>query len=176
MIHAVYIVKDGICLFSRQYCEKKIDSNLFSSFLTALNLFAKEISNKNLKQILIEDDIFTFSIIDDLIFVYNHDKIKDSKLERISNKLSAKFFELFQQELKNWDGEVSRFKKFKKEADEILAMKGESILIEMEKFLQEKKTEAISKKKTKEMKGESILIEMEKFLRGEKKTSKKDSS
>ncbi len=44
-------------------------------------------------------------------------------------------------------------------------MKDKSILIEMERFLQEKKSERILEYKRKKREGELILIEMEKFLR-----------
>jgi Na+/phosphate symporter len=173
VIHAVFIIHNGICLFSRQYSKKTIKKYLFSAFLTAINQFAKEISKKHLKKIIIEDEIFSMSVIENLLFVYKHDDIKESKMERISNELSTRFIELFKPELKNWDGDVSFFNKFKEEADKILAMKGKSTLIEMEQFLQKKKFERLSEKKEKTMKGESTLLEMEEFLHKKNSNSEK---
>ncbi|MFX1258601.1 MAG: hypothetical protein ACFFAN_12120 [Promethearchaeota archaeon] len=168
MIQAVLIIYKGICLFSREYSEKTIRKHLFSAFFTAINQFAKEVSRKNLKKLIIEDEIFSLSIIGDLLFVYKHDDMKESKLERISHELNTKFLEFFKVELNNWNGEVSIFNNFKEEADKILGMKGKSTLIEMEQFLQKKKTERILEKKRKTIEGELTLIEMDKFLRKKK--------
>ncbi|MFX1259553.1 MAG: hypothetical protein ACFFAN_16995 [Promethearchaeota archaeon] len=174
MIHAVFIIYKGVCLFSRQYSEKNIKTLLFSAFLTALTQFAKEVSNKNLRKLVIEDEIFSLSRNEDILFVYQHDKIKESKLEKISNELSTKFLELFKPELKEWNGEVSMFNKFEQEADKILSMKGKSKIIEMERFLQEKKFKRLEKMKKKAIDGKLTLIEMEKFLQGKKRRNKKD--
>lgn len=164
MIHAIFIIKDGVCLFSRQYGKKNIKIHLFSGFLSALMHFAKEVSYKELKKLVIEDDIFSLYLVDNISFVLKHDEMKKSKLEKISYKISNKFFELFNTDFKNWNGEISYFHGFDKDADIILEMKGRSALIEMEKFLKEKKTKRLEKTKEKTKKGKSTLIEMERFL------------
>ncbi len=174
MIHAMFIIKDGVCLFSRQYIKKSIKSHLFSGFLSALMHFAKEVSHKDLKKLIIEDDIFSLYLVDNICFVFKHDEMKKSKLEKISREISDKFFSLFNTDLKNWNGEVSCFHKFDDDADKILEMKGGSALIEMEKFLQEKKIKRLKEKEEKAAKGKLALIEMERFIRGKKRDSKKD--
>ncbi len=188
MIHAIFIIYNGICLFSRQYSKEYEQHDLLSSFLMAVNQFANAISNKNLRKLILEDDVFSFSMIDNILFVYIHDDKRDNNLEKISNKLSIRFLALFKDELKNFDGEVTRFKKFEKEADNIITRKGKSAIIkmekkaeklerrekqeikgkatltEMEKFIQGKKAERLEKREKQEIKGKAILIEMEKFL------------
>jgi len=169
MIHAIFIIKDGICLFSRQYSKKRIKTHLFSGFLSALMQFAKEVSHKDLKKLIIEDDIFSLYLADNISFVIKHDEIKKSKLEKISQKISNKFFECFSADIKNWNGDISCFRKFDEEADKILEIKGGTALIEMEKFLQEKRIKRIEAEEEKTIKGKLTLIEMEKSLREKKK-------
>lgn len=168
MIHAVFIIYNGICLFSRQYGKKYMEDILFPSLLMAISQFAKEISKQNLKKIIIGDDIFSFSSIENLLFVYKHDEIKEFSLKKISNEFSTKFLELFKSELKNWNGKVSCFNKFEKEADKLLTMKGQSTLIGNEKSLQEKKIGISMKKKRETINGQLTLIEIEKILRKKK--------
>ena len=169
MIHAIFIIQDGVCLFSRQYSKKSIKTQLFSGFLSALMQFAKEVSHKDLKKLIIEDDIFSLYLADNISFVFKHDEMKKSKLEKISQKISNKFFECFNTDLKNWNGDISCFREFDEEADKILEMKGGKALIEMEKFLQEKKIKRLENKEEQTIKGKLTLIEMEKALREKKK-------
>lgn len=169
MIHAIFIIKDSVCLFSRQYSKKRIKSQLFSGFLAALMQFAKEVSHKDLKKLIIEDDIFSLYLADNISYVFKHDEMKKSKLEKISQEISNKFFECFNTDLKNWNGDISCFRKFDEEADKIIKMKGSTALIEMEKFLQEKKIKRLEDKDEKTIKGNLTLIEMEKILREKKK-------
>ena len=83
MIHAIFIIKDSICLFSRQYDNKIIKSHLFSGFISALMQFAKEVSQKELTKIIIENDIFSLYLVDKISFVFKHDEMKASNLEKI---------------------------------------------------------------------------------------------
>jgi len=168
MIHAIFIIKDGVCLFSRQYSKENIKSHLFSGFLSALMQFAKEVSQKDLKKLIIEDDIFSLYLADKISFVFKHDEIKKSKLEKISQKISDKFFECFSAELKDWTGDVSCFRKFDNDADKILEMKDSTALLEMEKFLREQKIKRLKEKKEFTEKAKLRLIEMEKFLHKKK--------
>jgi hypothetical protein len=147
MINAIYIIYDGICLFSRQYNEKYIKKDhILSTFLTAMNQVVQELTHKSLERLILEDDIFSFSVIDDILFVYTHNDIKDSDLEKISRNVSTKFLDLYGNELKNWNGEISIFNNFKEEADKIIEMNGKSTMIEMENFLQKKKLERLESK------------------------------
>ena len=153
MINAIYIIYDGICLFSRQYNEKYIKKDhILSTFLTAVNQVVQELTHKSLERLILEDDIFSFSIIDNILFVYTHNDLKDSDLEKISRNVSSKFLELYGNELKNWNGEISIFNNFKDEADKIIEMRGKSTMIKMENFLQKKKIRKIREQKKKQLK------------------------
>jgi len=147
-INAVYIIYNGVCLVSRQYNEKyNTKDHLLSAFISAIDSFAKEFSNKELKRLVLEDDIFSFSKIDDVIFVFTHDNVKNSKLESLSNKVSRKFFEFYKSELKNWNSDVSIFESFENELDTIIDSKGKSVLLDMENFLQNQKKKRLEQKK-----------------------------
>ncbi|MFX1392467.1 MAG: hypothetical protein ACFFAH_02730 [Promethearchaeota archaeon] len=168
MIYGIFIIYHGMCLFSRQYGKKYIDDQLFPSLFAAINQFAKEISKEHLKKIIIGDDIFSFSGNGDLLFVYRYDETNEYNFKRISNELNEKFLELFKPELKNWNGEITQFYSFEKEADKILSMKGQSIGIDLDKLLKEDKIKSSAKKEKKLMKGQLTLIEIEKFLQKKK--------
>lgn len=150
MINAIYIIYNGICLFSHQYDEEiRRKENIISAFISAINQFATHLAHKDLKRLILEDEIFSFSKINDILFVFSHDNLKDSKLRRLSNLLSEKFFERYKSTLDNWDGEVSIFESFHEELDKIIVKRNSSILLEMENFLQEQKQKALEKKRKK---------------------------
>ncbi len=94
-----------------------------------------------------EEDIFSFSKINDIIFVFAHDNMKNSKLKSISTKISSKFFELYDSDFKTWDSDISIFESFREEADKIITPNGKSTLLEMENFLQNQKAKRLDQKK-----------------------------
>ena len=76
MIQAVFVIRDGLCLFSRQYEEDKLDSDLISGFLGAINLFTESMTNGSaLEMITMKRSTFSFTIIDNLLLDHNRDKI-----------------------------------------------------------------------------------------------------
>jgi hypothetical protein len=168
MIQAIFVIYKGVCLFSRQYGKSYQKTQLLSAFLTAINQLAIEISHKNLKKLVLDEEIFSFSMVNNILFVYAHDDIKDSELIKISNEFSSKFIECFSSEIKDWEGEVSCFEVFNDQADDIVSMKGKSTILEMEQFLQDKKIKRLIQKQERESDGKEILLEMEKFLKGKK--------
>ncbi|MFX1340183.1 MAG: hypothetical protein ACFFDK_16350 [Promethearchaeota archaeon] len=144
----MYIIYNGICLVSRQYNEKyNKKDHLLSAFISAIDSFAKEFSHKELKRLVLEDDVFSFSKINDVIFVFTHDNLKKSKLESIFTQISSKFFELYNSDFKNWNSDISIFKPFEQEAEKIITSNGKSKLIEMENFLQNQKKKRLDRKK-----------------------------
>lgn len=168
MIQAIFVIHKGVCLFSRQYGKSYQQSQLLSAFLTAINQLAIEISHKNLKKLVLDKETFSFSMVNNILFVYAHEDIKDSELIKISNEFSSKFLECFSSEIKNWEGEVSCFEVFNHHADDIVSMKGKSTILEMEQFLQDKKIKRLIQKQEREADGKEILLEMENFLKSKK--------
>jgi hypothetical protein len=144
----MYIIYNGICLVSRQYNEKySKKDHLLSAFISAIDSFAKEFSQNELKKLVLEDDVFSFSKVNDVIFVFTHENMRNSKLESIFNKISTKFFELYNSEFNNWNSDISIFEPFEEEADKIITSNGKSTLLEMEKFLQNQKKKRLERKK-----------------------------
>lgn len=169
MIQAIFVIHKGVCLFSRQYGKSYQESQLLSAFITAINQLALEISHKNLKKFVLDEETFSFSMVNDILFVYAHDNIKNSELVKISNEFSSKFLECFSSEIKNWEGEISCFEDFKDQADNIVSMKGKSTILEMEQFLQNKKIKRLIQKQERESDGKEILMEMDDFLKSKEK-------
>ena len=73
--------------------------------------------------------------------------MKNSKLKTISTQISSRFLKLYNSIFKNWDNDVSIFESFKEEADNIIAPKEKSTLVEMEDFLQNQKKKRLDRKK-----------------------------
>lgn len=169
MIQAIFVIYKGVCLFSRQYGKSYQESQLLSAFLTAINQVAIEISHKNLKKLVLDEETFSFSMVNNILFVYAHDNIKNSELIKISNEFSSKFLECFSSEIKNWEGEISCFEEFKHHADDIVSLKGKSTILEMEQFLQDEKIKRLIHMQERDSDGKEILLEMEKFLKSKKK-------
>ncbi|MBN1800328.1 MAG: hypothetical protein JW891_02420 [Candidatus Lokiarchaeota archaeon] len=134
MINAVFIIRKGICIFSRQYGEKNIESDRFSALIEGLNRFAENISGGVLQQVILGKDTYYLSVINDILFVYQHDELKSSKLEKISKTFSDKFFELFHVDLIKTENNPSVYVKFETEADDILKMKGKPFHKKMHDF------------------------------------------
>ena len=168
MIQAIFVIHKGVCLFSREYGKSYQESQLLSAFLTAINQLAQEISHKDLKELVLDKEIFSFSMINDILFVYAHNNIKKSELINISNEFSSKFLECFSSEIKNWEGEISCFEEFNDQADYIVSMKGKSTILKMEQFLQDKKIKRLIQTQEKEAHGKETLLEMERFLKTKK--------
>ncbi len=169
MIQAIFVIHKGVCLFSRQYGKSYQQSQLLAAFLTAINQLALEISHKNLKKLVLDEETFSFSMVNNILFVYAHDDMKNSELIKISNEFSSKFLECFSSEIKNWEGEVSCFEAFNDQADDIVSMKGKATMLEMEQFLQDKKIKRLIQTQEKEAHGKEVLLEMEQLLKSKKK-------
>ena len=169
MIQAIFVIHKGVCLFSRQYGKSYQESQLLSAFLTAINQLALEISNKNLKKLVLDEETFSFSMVNNILFVYAHDDMKNSELIKISNEFSSKFLECYSSEIKDWEGEVSCFEEFIDQADDIVSMKGKSTMLEMEQFLQDKKIKRLIQTQEEEAHGKEVLLEMEQFLKSKEK-------
>ena len=69
MIQSIFIIHNGVCLFSRQYGKEYQESQLLSAFLTAINQLAREISHKDLKTLILDEETFSFSVVNNILFV-----------------------------------------------------------------------------------------------------------
>lgn len=123
MIEDLYIIRDGICLFSHEIKSGKQDSQLFAGFLTAINQFANSITEgEKIKQIIIGDSTLSFKIKRDIIFVFKQKDVHPSVLKQVTDEVIEAFFEQFEPHLqKGFDGSIDIFSKFTEPLNEILS-------------------------------------------------------
>jgi hypothetical protein len=105
-----------------------------SGLLTAINLFSENTQGSKLKEITLASSRFSSIFSENIQFVLQHDNVKAQDLERISQEFSSKFLETFRLQLKEFNGDISVFEKFEKDADNILAQKGRPIQQKMHEF------------------------------------------
>ena len=110
--HSFFIqYKNGTTIFEYIFREQKIDSDLFTSSLSAIcdvikeatgNLTnIKEIVKENLFILIENDELFSTILISETNVPQVRDKLKE---------FNKKFLKRYENELKNWTGEVNRFK------------------------------------------------------------------
>ncbi len=126
MIRAIFIVRQGICVFSATY-EIKLDASndLLAGFLSALPAFAKEIDDsQELREFKISDYQFSFKLLKNstesgnFIIVLADAKDKSEALNKILEMLAERFEENY--DLDKWNNNLDIFKSFREHADELL--------------------------------------------------------
>jgi len=119
VLQDIWIVNDsGLALFSRVY-DEKINAQLFGGFMSALDSFAHEISDSGVDSFDIRNKRFSFLKRNNILFVANSEKkYKENKVHKELNKIIERFFELYEDKLKNWNGEMDIFSGFQKEITE----------------------------------------------------------
>lgn len=121
-IRDVWILfQEGTVIFKRVF-DEKVDAQLFGGFMSALNAFATQISDKGMSSFDLGDKNFFIHKENNLLFIVNCEKKvnkKDSAKELDS--IVKKFQKLYPKAIfDNWDGNISRFDAFKKEIEESL--------------------------------------------------------
>ncbi|HUX99685.1 MAG TPA: hypothetical protein VMV49_09040 [Candidatus Deferrimicrobium sp.] len=127
MITGIWVVHtDGKCLYYREYRDLNINEQLFSGFLVAILSFSKEISQRQLKSINLDDIILYYKYTDQkIIFVVAADS--DDREDKIREKIDLieeAFFREFGEIIPIWNNDITVFQKFDTELDKILNSKG----------------------------------------------------
>lgn len=123
MIWDVYILmSSGICVFHKSYHKHWIDESIVSGFLTAFASFIKSFdSEEEIESVVMRNIKFVYSSYDELLFIICADKNeKDEPLKEKLKMLRDNFLNLFSKELKEWNGDISIFKRFEPIADDIM--------------------------------------------------------
>ncbi len=123
LIWDVYIIlSSGICLFHKSYHRSWIDESIISGFLTAFASFIKSFdAEEEIESVVMKNIKFVYSSYDELFFVICADKNEDDViLKRKLRTLRDSFLKLFSKEIKEWDGDISVFKKFEHVVDDIM--------------------------------------------------------
>jgi hypothetical protein len=122
ILQDIWILSEaGIVLFHRKY-DENLDDQLFGSLLSALNSFAEELVKDGLSNFELKSKRFTLIKTNNLIFIADSSKkVKEKKVMEELKEIVNKFFKLYPPEmLKDWDNDVSIFKKFENEIEESL--------------------------------------------------------
>jgi len=105
--------QSGTVLWSR-VINPKMDQQLFGALMSAIDSFAKEISNQGLTNIELTDKTFFLFKKQNLLFITNAPrKVKEKRIQQELKWISDKFLETYTNELKCWDKDTMVFSDFK---------------------------------------------------------------
>ena len=131
MVEEFWIIDtSGICLFHRalhggsnimdRKFEIQVDEQLFSGLLSGIMSFAEEVSQEKIKKIELNEGKFLFFARQNLIFIVRSllnksDKDVKKKIQIIQDL----FIKKYSDELDAFDGDVSSFRLFEKDLEDI---------------------------------------------------------
>jgi len=114
------LTEDGIGVFSRIH-DEKLNDQLFSMLLSALNSFAEEISTGGLSNFELSNKRFSIVKRNKFIFVVSSSpKTKEKKAIEELDVIISKFFDKYGETLKKWNNNISIFEGFESDIDDSL--------------------------------------------------------
>jgi len=115
------LYESGVTVYSR-VLEPRINPQLFGALMSALNLFAEQLSNGGISNFELSNLRFTIIKRNHFIFIANSsNKSKEKKVLNELSRISDKFFELYSEEvLEKWDNDINIFANFKIEIKDSL--------------------------------------------------------
>lgn len=115
------LTESGITVYSH-VLDPRIKPQLFGALMSALNLFAEQLSNGGITNFELSELRFTIIKRNRFIFVANSsNKLKEKKVLNELSRISDKFFELYSEEvLEKWDNDINIFANFKIEIKDSL--------------------------------------------------------
>ncbi len=124
MIHAIFIIKDGVLLINQEYKSAlKADMQLMSGFFSAIQSFSKEIAGSCMRSIDFEEIIFHFYIdqnFSELYYVIVTDREYDMKeIQCKILKIKSIFSKQFEKLLHGFCGNISQFDSFNEKLDNL---------------------------------------------------------
>ena len=126
MIHNVYILrKTGESLLHGYYGSIEVDESLITGFLSAISSFAEEIGAESVESLVMKNMKFVYSLDtttpDPIIFAVCVVREEDSKkIEFVLRKIKDKFMTAHRTDIEAYTGDLSVFKVFYKEMDDIV--------------------------------------------------------
>ena len=112
--------KSGIVIFHRTF-DKTVSPQLFGAMMSALNMFAEQLTEGGLSNFELNEKKFTIIKKGELLFVVNSsNKIKQKKVNKELGKVSKKFIKLYSDRLKGFRGEIGAFSEFKEIIENVL--------------------------------------------------------
>ncbi|MFX1444345.1 MAG: hypothetical protein ACFFHV_13100 [Promethearchaeota archaeon] len=131
MVEEFWIIDtSGICLFHRAIHEKsnimdqkveiQIDEQLFSGLLSGIMSFAEEVSKEQIKKIELDEGKFLFFARRNLIFIVrSHLNTSDKNVKKKIQIIEDLFIKKYSKELDTFNGDVSSFRFFENDLEEI---------------------------------------------------------
>ncbi|MFX0044072.1 MAG: hypothetical protein ACFE8L_14250 [Candidatus Hodarchaeota archaeon] len=115
------LTESGITVYSR-VLDPRINPQLFGALMSALNLFAEQLSNGGITNFELSKLRFTIIKKNNFIFIANSsNKSKEKKVLNELSRISDKFFELYPEEiLEKWDNDINIFSNFENEIKDSL--------------------------------------------------------
>jgi hypothetical protein len=117
--------RTGESLLHGYYGSIEVDESLITGFLSAISSFAEEIGAENVESLVMKNMKFVYgletSTPDPIIFAVCVDREEDSKkIEFVLRKIKDKFMEAHRTDVEEYTGDLSVFKAFNKEMDDII--------------------------------------------------------
>ncbi len=133
MVKEFWIIDtSGICLFHRAIHGKtnimdekfkiQIDEQLFSGLLSGIMSFTEEVSQEQIKKIELNEGKFLFFARQNLIFIVRADlNTSDKNVKKKIQVIQDLFIKKYSKELDAFDGDVSSFRFFEHDLEEVFA-------------------------------------------------------
>ncbi|TFF99518.1 MAG: hypothetical protein EU541_04735 [Promethearchaeota archaeon] len=107
------LTNSGTVLWSRVY-DAKMDDQLFGALMSAVNTFAKQISNQGLTTIELTDKTFVLHKKEGLLFITNAPiKTHKKRIKRELQWIADKFIQTYSNDLEFWNKDTLLFSDFK---------------------------------------------------------------
>ncbi|MFX0020711.1 MAG: hypothetical protein ACFE9S_00175 [Candidatus Hermodarchaeota archaeon] len=102
----------GITIFHREF-DSIVSPQLFGAMMSALNMFAEQLTEGGLSNFDLKDKRFTIIKKRDLIFVATSSKkYNQKKINKELEKISDKFLTLYKDNLEKYQGKIGAFSDF----------------------------------------------------------------
>ncbi|MFX1451239.1 MAG: hypothetical protein ACFFCM_10380 [Promethearchaeota archaeon] len=125
LVNEIWIITDSGLTIYNQMVEEKIDKDLFGGFIAAIHSFIKAMGEELCKSITMGNSqiVIMLDKINSLYFVGRSDvKVKEKKIEEYLSKIMEKFCTCYEDELKDFRGNVDTFK----DVDKLINIKEDS--------------------------------------------------
>ncbi|MHA1379958.1 MAG: hypothetical protein ACTSRG_16430 [Candidatus Helarchaeota archaeon] len=112
LIDEIWIItQDGLTLYN-QKTEESMNEHMFGGFIAAINQFVKAMGADGCEKIVMGNSkIFILSCEEKSLFFISRSglKVKDKKIEKYVNKIMHRFLDNFNEQIKQFDGNIDSF-------------------------------------------------------------------
>ena len=121
MIENLWIIRDGILIFSKNYMRLKISEDLLAGFLSAIDSFVKETTKGEIKNISLKDSKFTYLVGEKLIIVLNTDeRDNDILIQKLLKQIESDFLKEYREAIKHFTGQTTQFTHFNEKLEMLI--------------------------------------------------------